>query len=85
MSNVSNIIFQIFFNNCDGRLILNLLNIKVFVKIILLTLDIGHLNPHQTTSVIGHMMLNYLALNPTVNYRMNYLTKIVPYPWKVDV
>ena len=30
-------------------------------------------------------MSNNLALNPMVNYRMNSLEKIVPYPWKVAV
>ena len=45
--------------------------------IILLTLDINHLNPHQATSVLVQIMRNDLYLNPTVNYRMNYLTKIV--------
>ena len=50
-----------------------------------MTLEINDLNPHDATSVLGQIMPNYLALNPTANYRMNYLTTIVPYPWKVDV
>ena len=50
-----------------------------------LTLDIKNLNPHQATSVLGQIIPNNLALNPAVNYRMKYLTKIVPYPWKVYV
>ena len=51
----------------------------------LLTLEINHLNPHQVTSVLGHNTPNNVALNPTVKYRMNYLTTLVPYPWKVAV
>ena len=51
----------------------------------LLTLDIDNLSPHKATSVLGQIMPNNKDLNPTVNYRMNYLTTIVPYPWKVDV
>ena len=51
----------------------------------LVTLDIEHLNPHQTTLVLGQIMPNNLSLNPTVNYRINSLTSIVPYPWKVAV
>ena len=51
----------------------------------LLTLDIKHLNSHQATSVIIQIIPNDLALSPVVNYRMNDLTKIVPYPWKVAV
>ena len=58
---------------------------KYLENIMFMTLDIKHLNTHQATSVLGQIMLNYLALNPTVNYRMNYLTKIVPYPWKFSV
>ena len=50
-----------------------------------LALDIKNLNLHQATSVLGQIMLNNLVLNPTVNYRMNSLTTIVPYPWKVAV
>ena len=49
----------------------------------LLTLDIKYLNPHKDTSVLGQIMPNFLALNLTVNYRMNYLKIIVSYPWKV--
>ena len=51
----------------------------------LLTLDIHNLNTHQETSVLGQIMPNDLALNPTVNYIMNSLTTIIPYPWKVAV
>ena len=51
----------------------------------LLTLDIKHLNPHQVTSVLSLIMQNDLALIPTVKYRMNSLTTIVPYPWNVAV
>ena len=58
---------------------------KILGKIMLLTLDIKRLIPHQVTSVLGLIMQNYLALIPTVKYRMNSLTKIVPYPWKVAV
>ena len=46
----------------------------------LLTLDTKHLDPHQVTSVLGQIMPNNLALNPTVNYRMSSLTTIVLYP-----
>ena len=49
----------------------------------LLTLGKRHLNPHQATSVLGQIIPNDLSLNPTVNYRMNSLITIVPYPWKV--
>ena len=52
---------------------------KIIGKIMLLTLDIKYLNPHQATSAIGHIIPNDLALNLTVNYRMNYFTIIVPY------
>ena len=45
---------------------------KYFENIMLLTLDIKHLNTHQATSVLGPIILNKLALNLTVNYRMNY-------------
>ena len=48
-----------------------------------LTLDINHLNPHQATSVLGQIIPKNLALNPRSNYRMNYLTTIVPYPRKI--
>ena len=58
---------------------------KILGKIMLLTLDIKHLNTHQATSVFGQIMPNGLALNPAVNYGMKYLITIVPYPWKVDV
>ena len=58
---------------------------KILEKIMLLTLDINHLNPHQVTSVLGHIMPNDLALNPTVDYRINYLAIIVPYLCKVVV
>ena len=58
---------------------------KILGKIMLLTLDIKHLSPHQVTSVLGLIMQNDLALIPTVKYRMNSLTTIVPYPWKVAV
>ena len=44
---------------------------KYLENIMFLTLYINHLNPHQATSVLGQIMPNYLALNPTVNYRMN--------------
>ena len=30
-------------------------------------------------------MPNDLALNPMVNYRINSLTTVVPYPWKVAI
>ena len=49
-------------------------------NIMLLTLYIKYLNPHQATSLLGQIMPKKLALNPTVNYRINYLTTIVPYP-----
>ena len=58
---------------------------KKLGKIMLLTLDIKRLSPHQVTSVLSQIMQNDLALIPTVKYRMNYLTTIVPYPWKVAV
>ena len=58
---------------------------KKFGKIMFLTLDINHLNPYQATSVLGHIILNDLALIPTVKYRINSLTTIVPYIWRVDV
>ena len=58
---------------------------KIFENIMLLTLGIKHLNPHQVTLVLGLIMQNDLALIPTVKYRTNYLTTIVPYPWKVAV
>ena len=58
---------------------------KILGKIMSLTLDINHLNPHQVTSVLSLIVQNDLALIPTVKYRINYLTKIVPYPWKVAV
>ena len=51
----------------------------------LLTLDIKYLNPHQVISLLGQIIPNDLDLNPTVNYRINYLTTIVSYPWKVAV
>ena len=51
----------------------------------LLTLDINNLNPHRETSVLGQIVPNDLYLNPPVNYRMNHLTTIIPYPWKVAV
>ena len=35
----------------------------------LMELDVKYINPHQDTSVLGQIMPNYLALNPTVNYR----------------
>ena len=35
--------------------------------------------------VRGHIILNDLALIPTVKYRINSLTTIVPYIWRVDV
>ena len=41
----------------------------------LLTLCINHLNPHQETLLVGLIMKKDLALNPMVNYRINYLTK----------
>ena len=44
----------------------------------LLTLDINNLNPHQVKSVLGKIMPNSLALNPTVNYRMNSLINYSP-------
>ena len=50
-----------------------------------LTLDLKRLSPHQVTSVLGLIMQNNLALIPTVKYRMNSLTTIVLYPWKVAV
>ena len=58
---------------------------KYSENIMLLTLDINNLNPHQATSVLGQIMPNDLALKPMVNQIMNYLTTTVPYPWKVDV
>ena len=58
---------------------------KIIGKNMLLTLDINNLNPHQVTSVLGQIMMNDLAFIPTVKYRTNYLTTIVPYPCKVDV
>ena len=58
---------------------------KILGKIMLLTLDIKRLSPHQVTSVLGLIMQNNFALIPTVKYRMNSLTTIVPYPWKVAV
>ena len=58
---------------------------KYLENIMLLTLDINHLNPHQATSVLGQIMPNNLALNPTSNYGMKHLTTILPYPWKVAV
>ena len=58
---------------------------KILGKIMLLTLDIKRLSPHQVTAVLGLIMQNDLALIPTVKYTMNYLTTIVPYPWKVAV
>ena len=51
----------------------------------LLTLDIKPLDPHEATSVLGEIMPKSLALNPTVNYRIKYLTTIIAYPWKVAV
>ena len=51
----------------------------------LMALDMKHLNPYQETSLLGRIIPNDLALNPMVNYRMNYLTTIVPYPWRVAV
>ena len=56
---------------------------KILGKIMLLTLDIKSLSPHQVASVLGLTMQNDLALIPTVKYRMNSLKTIVPYPWKV--
>ena len=58
---------------------------KYLENIMLLALGITHLNPHQATSVLGQIMLKILALNPNINYRMNSLTTIVTYPWKVAV
>ena len=58
---------------------------KILGKIMLLTLDIKRLSPHQVTSVLGLIMQNDLDLITTVKYRMNSLTTIVPYPWKVAV
>ena len=58
---------------------------KILEKIMLLTLDIKHLSPHQVASVLVLIMQNNLALIPTVKYIMNYLKTIVTYPWKVDV
>ena len=56
---------------------------KYLENIIFMMSDIKHLNPHQATSVLGCIMPNNLSLNPTVSYRMNFFTTIVPYPWKV--
>ena len=53
---------------------------KYLENIMFLTLDINYLNPHHATSVLSQIMPNNLALNPTVNYRMNAFTTIVPYP-----
>ena len=58
---------------------------KILGKIVLLTLDIKRLSPHQVKSVLVLIMQNDLALIPTVKYRMDSLTTIVPYPWKVAV
>ena len=58
---------------------------KYFENIMLMTLDINYLSPHQVTSVLGLIMQNDLALIPIVKYRMNSLTTIVPYSWKVAV
>ena len=58
---------------------------KILGKIMLLTLDIKHLSPHQVTSVLVLIMQKDLALILTVKYRINSLTTIVPYPWKVAV
>ena len=58
---------------------------KILGKIMLLTLDIKRLSPYQVTSVLGLIIQNGLALILTVKYRMNYLTTIIPYPWKVAV
>ena len=58
---------------------------KILENIMLLTLDIKHLIPHHVTSVLGLIMQNDLALIPTVKYRINSLTTIVPYTWKVAV
>ena len=58
---------------------------KYLENIMLLTLEIKNLSPHQVKSVLGLIMQNDLALIPRVKYRMNSLKTIVPYPWKVDV
>ena len=58
---------------------------KYLENIIFLTLDIKYFILQQATSVLGQIMPKYLALNPTVKYRNNPLTTIVPYPWKVAV
>ena len=58
---------------------------KILGKIMFLALGINHFNPHQVTSVLGQIMLNNFSLILRVKYRMNYLTTIVPYTWKVDV
>ena len=55
---------------------------KYLENIMLMTLYIKHLNPHQATSVIGQIIPNDLDLNTMANYRMNSLTTIIPYPWK---
>ena len=58
---------------------------KILGKIMLLKLDKKRLSPHQVTSVLGLIIQNDLDLIPTIKYRMNSLTTIVPYPWRVDV
>ena len=58
---------------------------KYLENIMLLTLDINYLNPHQATSALDHNMPKHLALNPKVNNRMNSLTTIVTYSLKVYV
>ena len=58
---------------------------KYLENIMLLTLDIKRLSPHQVISVFSLIMQNNLALIPTFKYRMNYLTTIIPDPWKVAV
>ena len=58
---------------------------KYLENIMLMTLDTKRLSPHQVISVLGLIMQNDLALIPTVKYRMNSLTTIVSYPWKVAV
>ena len=58
---------------------------KIIGKIMMLTLDINHLSPYQVTSLLGLIMQKDLDLILTVKYRMNSLTTIVTYPWKVAV
>ena len=55
-----------FFNKKIEKLAYHRSYYKILGKIMLLTLDIKHLNPHQVTSVLGLIMQNDLALIRTV-------------------